>query len=624
MNRWGRTVSILQVALLTLALSVLYTIDGRESIQPHLNNITDYTNQLIVKLHKPLLSKYSMSASQLNSLSASAGILLADAHAMSGGAHVVKLPRRVTVQEATVIANKLNADPNVDYAEPDFVMRLMAADEVQYPRQWDYDAPDVEGGGINLPAAWEVTTGSPDIVVAVIDSGILPHADFPGNILSGYDFISEDRPGVFLTANDGDGRDNDASDPGDWITGAENAGKDASKGFFVGCGTKNSSWHGTHVAGTIAATSRGGRGVMGVNQAAKILPVRAWGKCGGYASDIVDGARWAAGLPVPGVPRNPYPAHVLNMSLDGPGTCSLSVQQAMNEIVDAGKVVVVSAGNRDSNAAEFSPASCKGVITVAATDRAGRKAPYSNFGSVVTISAPGGDTSRVVNDGVLSTSNSGKTSPVADDYGYKQGTSMAAPHVAGIVSLMLSANPDLTPAQIVSALQASTRPFPTGTGADCTRSICGAGIINAAAVGLVSRLLKLSTSGIHFGSTELGHNAAAQTLTLTNTNTAKTSLTVGTISMAGAYADDFTKSEDTCSGNIIAPSQTCKIAIIFHPSAADVRTAQLHIPSDAVNALDSIVLSGTGQVPALTNVATVAEAQAVVFSPDLPVQQDGL
>ncbi len=595
------------VPLAALVLSVFYMAQGKENNQP-LPAAADYTHQLIVKLHNAQPTTPALSAAQLRNLSSSAGVVLAEAHIMSGGAHVVKLPHRVSIKEATVIAARLSTNPAVDYAEPDLVMRMREADENQYTAQWDFSAPDLEGGGIDLPAAWAVTTGSPNIIVAVIDSGVLPHRDFPGNILPGYDFVSEDRPGIFFTANDGDGRDSDATDPGDWITGIENAGKDTSPGFFAGCGVKNSSWHGTHVAGTIGAVSRDRRGITGVNPAVKILPVRAWGKCGGYASDIVDGARWAAGLPVPGVPQNPYPAQILNMSLDGPGSCNMSVQQAINEIVDAGKIVIVSAGNRNSDAAEFSPASCKGVITVAATDRAGRKAPYSNYGSVVTISAPGGDTSRVLSDGVLSTLNSGKTSPVADDYGYKQGTSMAAPHVAGIVSLMLSANPTLTPAQVVSAIQASARPFPTGTGADCTKDACGAGIINAAAVSLVSRLLKLSASGIRFDDTELGRNTAVQTFTLTNTNTANTSLSVAAISVAGPYAHDFTKSEDTCSGGMIAPRQSCKVGIIFHPSAADTRTAQLLIHSDAANPLHNIALSGTGQAPALTTIAAAPGA----------------
>ncbi len=615
MSRMAKVFQVVYLPLFALMVSFLYTADVRID-NPQIHRLTGYTDQLIVKLSKPYPSTSSMPVAQLRSLSASADVLLTDAHAMSGGAYVIKLPRSVTMAEAKAIAKKLTTNPNVDYAEPNFIMRHAAADEVHYTSQWDYRAADVEGGGIDLSAAWAVTTGSPDVIVAVIDSGILPHAGFPGNILPGYDFISEDRRGVFLTANDGDGRDSDATDPGDWITALENAGKDASKGFFAGCGVKNSSWHGTHVAGTVAAVSKDGRGVTGVNQAARILPVRAWGKCGGYASDIVDAARWAAGLPVPGVPRNPYPAQVLNMSLDGPGSCSMTVQQAMDEILDAGKVVIVSAGNRNSDAAQFSPASCKGVISVAATDRAGRKAPYSNFGSVVTISAPGGDTSRLPSNGVLSTSNTGITSPVADDYGYKQGTSMAAPHVAGIVSLMLSANPKLSPAQTMSALQASARPFPTGTGADCTRSKCGAGIINASAVGLVSRLLKLSAPGIRFGATKLGHNAAAQTFILTNTNTANTVLSVGSISLEGSYANDFTKSEDTCSGSTLPPRNSCKIAIIFHPSAADMRTAQLVIPSDAVNSINNIALSGLGQAPNSTTIATAPEEQTALLLQD--------
>lgn len=474
--------------------------------------------------------------------------------------------------------------------------------------QWDYQPASIEGGGIDLPAAWEVTTGSENIVVAVIDSGILPHADLVGNLLPGYDFVSSDPGGGFYTANDGDGRDADPTDPGDWITHDEHAGHDASRGFFTGCGVKPSSWHGTHVAGTIGAATNNRRGIGGINWKVKILPVRAWGKCGGYSSDIIDAARWAAGLPVPGVPRNPNPAHILNMSLDGPGACSLALQQAINEIVDTGKVVVVAAGNRNVNVAAVSPASCRGVITVAATDRSGAKAPYSNYGPAVTLSAPGGDISAALQNGVLSTSNNGRTAPVADDYGYKQGTSMAVPHVAGIVALMLSANPDLTPAQIGATLQATARSFPTNTGADCTVHTCGAGIINAAAaVGQVSRLLKLSASSLSFDAAELGSDSTAQGVTVTNTNTAKLSVHVTRLEITGAHAGDFTKSLDTCSGTLLAPGAHCEVGVIFHPSAVDARGAQLLLHSDAANALSAVNLSGVGQTQVLTAVADVSQ-----------------
>ena len=217
-------------------------------------------------------------------------------------------------------------------------------------------------------------------MVAVIDTGYRPHADLTGRFVQGYDFIWD--PEV---ANDGDGRDADARDPGDWITSA-----DAASVTFAGCPVENSSWHGTHVAGTIAANTNNGVGVAGVNWQAKILPVRVLGKCGGYTSDIVDGMRWAAGLTVSGVPANANPAKVLNISLGGSGTCSMAEQSAVNDINATGAVIVVAAGNSDADAAAFTPSSCDGVIVVGATDKSGTRAYYSNYGSIVDISAPGG------------------------------------------------------------------------------------------------------------------------------------------------------------------------------------------------------------------------------------------
>ncbi len=213
--------------------------------------------------------------------------------------------------------------------------------------------------------------------------------------------------------------------------------------------------------------------MVGVNWVSKILPVRALGKCGGYTSDIVDGMRWAAGLSVLGVANNPNPAKVLNLSLGGSGGCSITEQNAINEIVAAGKVVVVAAGNSNLDAAGTSPGNCNGVITVAATNRYGGKAAFSNYGSKVEISAPG--------TSVLSTWNSGTTVPAGDTYAYMSGTSMATPHVAGVISLMFSINAGLTPAQALTMLQSKARSFPVGTGSDCTISLCGAGIIDAAA-----------------------------------------------------------------------------------------------------------------------------------------------
>jgi serine protease len=408
---------------------------------------------------------------RIRGLSARAGLELAHFRFMSGNAHVLQLPRRMTTAEANAVAAALKKDPAVLYAEPDARMKpLLVPNDPRYAEQWHYQAPAVVPGGINLPAAWDKTTGAADLVVAVIDTGYRPHADIDSSrIVPGYDFISD-----ALTANDGDGRDPDPADPGDWITVDESA-----SGHFLGCDVTNSSWHGTHVGGTIGAKTNNGLGVAGVNWTSRILHARVLGKCGGYLSDIADAIRWSAGLDVPGVPANGHPAKVLNMSLGGSGLCGATYQGAINAAVAAGAVVVVAAGNSNMDVANARPANCDNVIAVAATNRAGGRASYSNYGTKIKIAAPGGDGATA--DSVLSTLNAGTTTPGADSYAFYRGTSMATPHVAGVVSLMLSRTPALTPAQVLTRLQSTARSFPTQTGSDCTTAICGAGIVNAAA-----------------------------------------------------------------------------------------------------------------------------------------------
>ncbi|NQD95047.1 S8 family serine peptidase, partial [Pseudomonas sp. CrR25] len=253
---------------------------------------------------------------------------------------------------------------------------------------------------------------------------------------------------------DGNGRDADPSDPGDWTTGQCDQPSD-------------SSWHGTHVAGTIAAVTHNGLGVAGVAYGAKIMPVRVLGTCGGYTSDIADGIVWASGGSVSGVPTTSTPAQVINMSLGGSGSCSITTQNAINGAVSRGTTVVVAAGNSNANAANFNPANCNNVITVAATTRSGSRSSFSNYGSVVDVAAPG--------SGILSTLNSGSTGPGSPSYAAYNGTSMAAPHVAGVVALMQAAEPK-TPAQVESNLKGSTRPLP----GSCSGG-CGTGIIDARA-----------------------------------------------------------------------------------------------------------------------------------------------
>ena len=409
-----------------------------------------------------------------SALDATAGVDLTQLRRLGDGSYVLKLPKRKGLDAVREITAKLAARGDILSAEPDAMMQPLLVPNDPYfgtpatsPNQWDLFDPVATGFyGANLPGAWDITTGVASVRVGVIDTGNLNHEDLAGRFISGYDFIGDSR-----VANDGNGRDNNPSDPGDWISTSENA-----SGFFMGCGARSSSWHGTHVSGTIGAVANNGLGVAGINWVSPIQPLRVLGKCGGYTSDIADAIRWSAGLPVNGVPNNSTPDRVVNISLGGSGACDSTTQNAINDAVAAGTVVVVAAGNGTADASSSSPANCANVITVAATGYTGQRAYYSNYGPLVEIAAPGGDAQ--LGGTILSTLNTGTTVPAADTYAYYQGTSMATPHVVGVVSLMLSANSSLTPAQVTTILQATATKFPTGS--SCT-SICGAGIVNAAA-----------------------------------------------------------------------------------------------------------------------------------------------
>lgn len=467
-------------AIMLFAFAVLVvTVQGSmpaQAMQPVLAGLP--VNQLIVQFADETAGTKMTEAAldgRIQQLSSITGANLQYVRAMSGDAHVLKLPAALSVAEAEALAAEMSQQPGIAYAEPDYVRQaignapihvaapLLVPNDPGFSNQWHYTYAAGTSEGLNLPAAWDITTGSSSIVVAVVDTGILPHSDLAGRTAAGYDFIADT-----FVANDGNGRDNNPADPGDWILANECGGIHSAQ---------DSSWHGTHVAGTIGAASNNGSGVVGVNWNAKILPVRVLGKCGGNISDIVDGMRWAAGLSVSGVPANANPARVINMSLGGSGTCSTTEQNAINAIVAAGTTVVVAAGNDNANASGYSPGNCNGVITVASNDRYGDRAFYSNYGSTIEVTAPGGDTT-IPTGGVLSTLDSGTTTPVNDNsYAYYQGTSMAAPHVAGLAALVLGQNPSMTPAELLTHLQVTARPFSSGS--SCNISQCGAGIVDA-------------------------------------------------------------------------------------------------------------------------------------------------
>jgi serine protease len=364
---------------------------------------------------------------------------------------------RSTTEVADVIA-EFKADPQVSYVVPDRLNTPQAdPNDTEYAKQWDLFESTA---GMNVPAAWPTSTGS-GVTVAVIDTGYVTHSDLAANIVAGYDFITDTAVSV-----DGDGRDSNPADPGDYYAANE---------CGTGIGASNSSWHGTHVAGTIAAATNNGKGIAGIAHGAKISPLRVLGKCGGYDSDIIDAITWASGGTVSGVPANGNIAKVINMSLGGDGACTSATQSAITAAVNRGTTVVVAAGNDNDNVANHSPGNCNNVISVAATNRAGAKASYSNYGSLVDISAPGGQTSTGTANGIYSTLNSGTKTPSTESYAYYQGTSMATPHIAGLVALMKSANSSLTPAQIESAVKTNARALP----GSCSGG-CGAGLADAA------------------------------------------------------------------------------------------------------------------------------------------------
>jgi len=404
---------------------------------------------------------------------------------------------------AARVLEKLRADSAVEYVSVDHRRFPHATNpnDTLFTGQWYLKNTEVSA--VNAIGAWDAEQGSTGVVIAVLDTGVLydhpdlGRADRGGKLLPGFDFVGADH-----MSNDGDTRDSNPSDPGDWID-----SNDKANPVYTDCATSASSWHGTRVAGMIGAMTNNTTGVAGLDWNSFILPVRVLGKCGGVDSDILAGMRWAAGLHVAGATDNPTPARILNASFGGSGVCEPAYRDVINELTARKVLLVISAGNEGTVVS--SPANCPGVAAIAAIRHAGSKVGFSSLGPEVTLAAPGGNCVNVNGGPCLfsldTTSNNGTTVPATHTYTDQSnsnlGTSFSAPIVSGIAGLMLSRNANLSTAQLLARLREGARPFPASVADDptvpvchvpvdgsdfqlaqclCTTSTCGAGMANAA------------------------------------------------------------------------------------------------------------------------------------------------
>jgi serine protease len=451
-------------------------------------------------------------STRLNALASRTRVSLRGAKGLGGNMHVMEVAPSAGETAAETLA-RFRADSDVEFAELDRRVYLHASDsnDPRYVLNTAADAGqwylrEVQKSAINARGAWDITKGSNGVVIAVVDTGVrYDHEDLQtaaggGKLLPGFDFISADKANDFSTAGDGDSRDNDPTDPGDFCT----------------TSGESSSWHGTRVSGIIGAKTNNNVGVAGINWNGYILPVRVIGRCGGFNSDVIAGMRWAAGLSVPGAPANPYPAQVINISLGGEGPCDAASAQAMSDVTSAGALVVVSAGNEGGPV--DSPANCPGAMGILGLRHAGTKVGFSSLGPEIALGAPGGN---CVNTGagqpcvysIDTTTNTGTSGPAANSYTDKSssntnlGTSFSSPIVSGIAGLMLSVNGNLKSKQLIARMREGSSPYPTtsdsaGTipmcqmpssvvqGAECicNTAVCGAGMANA--LGAVTAALR--------------------------------------------------------------------------------------------------------------------------------------
>lgn len=575
--------------------------------------------QIQQEMRKPL------GASAVATLSARAGVALTYVRPLSDGSHVMIPTDPPLAPPIAQVATSLRRAPEIERAEEDLPIRAQfVPSDTEYLKLWNLKPAAGASFGADFQAAWELTRGTGELRIAVIDTGLLPHPDLvgPGGTVSpptgilaseGYDFISDCRIRASCAASTPPesaavAPAPNALDRGDWISDADRA-----TSVFSGCTRRSSSWHGTHVAGIATALGDNGAGVVGGAFASRLVPVRVLGKCGGYASDVAEGVRWAAGVHAT-IP-NGMPARVLNLSLGGSAaSCPSILQSAIDAATAAGAVVVVAAGNETTDAADSVPANCRNVVAVAATTQLGDLAYYSNrSATVIALSAPGGDLRSGSAGGILSALNTGST--VHDEGGWiyaaQQGTSSAAPHVAAAAALALARNPSLTPVAMKALLTAPTSVTPFALSGVCaTTGGCGAGILNAQRVveNAVSPLRPLSAL-LDFGAVALSATAVRE---LAITNVSGSAVSIDRASLSGSAG--FALSADECSTRTLGAGDSCRLAIVFAAATTGTASATLLVPT----ASRAEVLATAVTLTAAAG-SKLVSAQQTVALPSVPV-----
>jgi serine protease len=441
-------VALTSMLLCAPAFAGQVNLSGLASAESHQGFIVKYRDQAgnsaasMASARSTVLSRSLAAASKAVPARNGRALGVSKVRDLAVGPTLVRADRALDRAEAEQLMRAIAADPAVEYVEVDQILHpAWTPNDPSLSSQWGF----VGTYGIKAQQAWDLSRGA-GTVIAILDTGSTSHPDLDANTITGYDFITSSS-----VAGDGGGRDADPSDPGDFTTGY------------------SSSWHGTHVAGTAAAVTNNATGGAGTAPEAKLVHARVLGRGGGSTSDIADAVIWASGGTVSGVPANANPAEVINLSLGGSGSCGTTMQNAINGAVSRGTTVVIAAGNSNANTSGFTPANCANVIAVASTTNTGARSSFSNYGTLIDIAAPGSS--------IYSTLNSGTSTPGAASYASYNGTSMATPHVAGVVALMQSAaSCALTPAQIETIIKNTASPFPS-----TPDQTIGPGILNAQA-----------------------------------------------------------------------------------------------------------------------------------------------